>query len=157
MSTSSFQEIYDIEDGDVLADLAAETDKLRSELTKRWINNERFIAFYDKDRVGRISYDEFYDGLSQFGIAEQVDADKVFAFVDKEDTGFMCLDKLTEALKIKDKNDLTEATKDEEEDEELLAFPETLLVGLVAHNDLKVSSGGPMEVSIGKYPPHRLT
>ena len=124
MSTSSFQEIYDIEDGDVLADLAAETDKLRSELTKRWINNERFIAFHDKDRVGRISYDEFYDGLSQFGIAEQVDADKVFAFVDKEDTGFMCLDKLTEALKIKDKNDLTGATKDEEEDEELPAFPE---------------------------------
>lgn len=138
VSCSAFQEVYDIEDGDVLADLAAETDKLRTELTNRWINNERFIAFFDKDRAGRISYDEFFDGLSQFGLTEYVDADKVFAFVDNEDTGYMCLDKLTNTLKIKDKEALPRMAE-EDDDEELAAFPETLLVGLVAHNDLKPS------------------
>lgn len=141
-SCSAFQEVYDIEDGDVLADLTAETEKLRTELTSRWINNERFIAFFDKDRAGRISYDEFYDGLSQFGLTEYVDADKVFAFIDNEDTGYMCLDKLTDALKIKDKDNkgnLRSVAEDADDDEELADFPETLLVALVAHNDLKPS------------------
>ena len=153
MSTTAFQEVFDTEDDDVVAELIAETEKLRNELTNRWINNERFIAFFDKDRHGRISYDEFYDGLSQFGLTEVVDADKVFAFVDQKDTGYMDLDKLTQALRLsKSHSDQTKFETLQEEEEELPDFPETLLVALVAHNDMKVSLKFLTDVVVN-YPP----
>ena len=160
MSTSAFQEVFDTNDDDIVADLIAETDKLRTKLTSRWINNERFIAFFDKDRDGRITYDEFYDGLSQFGLTEVVNADKVFAFVDKKDTGYVDLDELTQALQLS-KNHTDQSKNDrgnEDHDEELPDFPETLLVALVAHNDPKVSFRFLTFILVVNYPPpHGLT
>lgn len=120
-----------------------EVVRLRNALRDKWINPERLLSFLDNDRNGNIDYDEFYDGLAQFGLTEIVDIDKIFAYMDRENKGSVPLEAMLEILKSKeDDEEESESKKDSEtskDDDEPMEFPDTLLVGLVAHNNLKSS------------------
>jgi len=117
-----------------------EVTKLRELLLERWINKERLIKFLDSGGDGMISYDSFYDGLSQLGLADSVSLRTVFLYVDTEKKGSVSVEALLEALKLKEnESDMKAEAQSEEEDVDLPDFPETLLVGLVAHNNLKPS------------------
>ena len=120
-------------------DMIEEVIKLRVALTERWVNNERLIAFLDSNRDGSIDYDEFYDGLSQFGLTDSINVEKVFAYIDKEKVGSIPAAALVDALRLKEE-DLPKGSSDHDDEDDLLPFPETLLVGLVAHNNMKVRS-----------------
>jgi Ca2+-binding EF-hand superfamily protein len=132
----------DLSDHHALLDAMQETAKLRVELTNRWINEERLVGYLDTNRDGKIDYDEFYDELSQFGITEVIDVDKVFAFVDKTKKGYVSIPEMLAALRLRD-GDVEETEgvqqEDDEDVEDFMAFPDTLLVALVAHNNMKVS------------------
>ena len=126
----------------VLASLT-EVVRLRNALRDKWINPERLLSFLDNDRNGNIDYDEFYDGLSQFGLTEIVNVDRIFAYMDREDKGSVPVEVMLEILKSEEDDDKeSESKKDgetSEDDNEPMEFPDTLLVGLVAHNNLKSS------------------
>lgn len=128
----------DKKDPNVLLDLMEEAVKLRVALASRWINNAQLVQFLDKDRNGSIDYEEFYDGLSQFGLTDDIDVDKVFALIDKDDSGEILMSDMIEALRLT-RADADDHTSSVKVDADLTPFPETLLVGLVAHNDLKPS------------------
>lgn len=132
----------DLSDHHALLDAMQETAKLRVELTNRWINEERLVGYLDTNRDGKIDYDEFYDELSQFGITEVIDVDKVFAFVDKTKKGYVSIPEMLAALRLRD-GDVEETEgvqqEDDEDVEDFMAFPDTLLVALVAHNNMKPS------------------
>lgn len=126
----------------VIASLT-EVVRLRNALRDRWIDAERLLSFLDNDRNGNIDYDEFYDGLSQFGLTEIVNVDKIFAYMDREGNGSVPAEVMLDILKSGGDDDKeSESKKDEtlEDDKnEPQEFPDTLLVGLVAHNNLKSS------------------
>ncbi len=71
----------DITDDRAIIAAINEAVKLRIALRDKWINGERLVAFIDKNRDGRVDYNEFYDGLSHFGITESLDVDLVFAYM----------------------------------------------------------------------------
>ena len=128
----------DLSNHNVLLNVMEETVKLRLQLTERWINSERLLSFLDANRDGKITYDEFYDGLSQFGLSETIDLDKVFSYMDNDQKGYVPIEDMLEALRLHEGDDMDESRSPL--DEGILPdFPETLLVGLVAHNNLKVS------------------
>ena len=77
----------DLDDHNVISACFTEVVKLRNALTDKWINVERLVSFLDHDCDGDVDYDEFYDELSQFGLTEIIDTDKVFAYMDKEQVG----------------------------------------------------------------------
>lgn len=138
----SAPENIDINDQDGVLACLTEVVKLRNILTDKWINPDRFVAFLDHNRDGEIHYDEFYDGLSQFGIVEDVDVDKVFSYMDKSHTGNVQLSTMLDVLLNSNSAEEEAANTPEEEDDDDEVeeeFPETLLVGLVAHNNLKSS------------------
>mmetsp|Transcript_8143 Transcript_8143/g.9392 ORF Transcript_8143/g.9392 Transcript_8143/m.9392 type:complete len:310 (-) Transcript_8143:314-1243(-) len=132
-----FWKELDMNDHNHLVDALHQLVTLRLALTDRWINQERFVAFMDHNREGTITYDQFYDGLSQFGLHEEIVVDSVFAYIDREKTGMVTSEALLTALQLGGQAD--EEESDDSSDDELEAFPETLLVGLVAHNNLKAS------------------
>lgn len=136
---------FDMSDHNILIDALEEVDRLRNALTDRWVDTQRIVSFLDIDRDGKISHDEFYDGLSQFGLSAEIDINKVFAYLDKDREGCVKSETLIESLAPKDED--KDEEQEEEEEEELEEFgaptpeeePESLLVGLVAHNNLKPS------------------
>jgi methylglyoxal synthase len=122
--------------------------KLRNLLTENWIDPERLVNLLNYNRDGTVSYDEFYDGMCQFGLVDEVDVDKVFSYMDQDQSGSVTRSALLESLRFGDCDDEDGAEKErsiekdtttsnEEIPSEL--FPETLLVALVAHNNMKSS------------------
>jgi len=133
-------------DEDKLRELAEETAKFRIELAEHWINNERLVKLLDLSADGYIDYDSFYDGVSQFGLTESVNVEKVFEFIDKKKEGKITSSQLLEAIKLRERDvkaveDHHGSAVDGDEfdpfSEDL--YPETLLVALVAHNEMKPS------------------
>jgi len=122
-----------------------EVIKLTNALTLKWISPERFATLLDLDNDGRIDYNEFYDGMSQFGFTEDVDVNACFKSFPQDADGKVVLADMAKMLKTplaESKTTVdpsvgiaTEAFEDEELDEDL----DTLLVGLVAHNNMKPS------------------
>ncbi len=118
---------------------------LRMELASRWINTKRLKTLLDINLDGKISFDEFYDGLSQFGITKQLNVKEIFNFLDKDGKGEIPVDELVKSMELtqcdvdKQKVELLGEEVSEEKIQDLGSFPETLLVALVAHNHMKVS------------------
>lgn len=133
-----FWKDIDVSDHNVLIGALQELIKLRNLLTDRWVNAERFVGFMDQDHDGNVSYDEFYDGLAQFGLNNDVDVGLIYAYIDTEKAGKVPTSKMLDALKLGSEKD-AEGNEESDDDLDLPPFPETLLVGLVAHNNLKAS------------------
>ena len=114
-----------------------EVIKLTNALTLKWISPERFTTLLDYDNDGRIDYNEFYNGMSQFGFTKDVDVNACFKCFPQDVDGKVVLADMAKMLK----NPLAESktTLDPVEDEELDEDLDTLLVGLVAHNNMKPS------------------
>mmetsp|Transcript_46443 Transcript_46443/g.112578 ORF Transcript_46443/g.112578 Transcript_46443/m.112578 type:complete len:553 (+) Transcript_46443:105-1763(+) len=115
-----------------------EIKKLRIAMCDKWIAGDRFVRFLDRDADGQVDYDEFYDFLHQFGIAQEtkLNVRQVFDIMDTHGQGSVPVDVLLEAFKIQD-SDFDE--KKEDGIETLPPFPSPFLVGLVAHNNMKPS------------------
>lgn len=118
--------------------MTAQTEiaKLRIALVDKWIDYKKLKVMLDVDRDGIVTYHEFYDIMSQFGFAHSVDLKKAFSHVDTNNIGVAAVEDLLQALKVKQ----TEIKPDRESQlREFPTFPETLLVALVAHNNMKPS------------------
>jgi methylglyoxal synthase len=113
-----------------------EVMKLRVALVEKWIDYKKLKLLFDVDRDGVITYDDFYDVISQFGFHTAVNLKFVFRHVDRNNLGVADLEDVLRILKVKEH----EIKPDRESIElELAPFPETLLVALVAHNNMKPS------------------
>ena len=184
-------------------DLLQETIKLKSKLIERWMNPKQFAKIvFDLDEhtfsstntstsssrthttidhqhhqpissSDGITYNQLYDGLSQFGLIDDIDVDKVFAFLDTKKTGWITKERLMEVMtssgmdeketsvgndkeeqeeeddgdnKIVYGIDLSTGTRILEETETFPTFPEPLLIGIISQNDLKVCFMCPLSI-----------
>ena len=111
---------------------------LRVVMADKWLAGDRFVRFLDRDSDGKVSYDEFYDFMNQFGLVQEarVDPARIFSILDVNGTGEINTHELLEALTPQ------ETDFDDEEPIEfqrLPPFPSPFLVALVAHNNMKPS------------------
>jgi len=113
--------------------------KLRIAMCDKWIAGDRFVRFLDRDADGQVDYDEFYDFLHQFGIAQEtrLNVREVFDVLDANGQGSIPIDVLLEALRVQD--DDFDDQGEEPQAGQLAPFPSPFLVGLVAHNNMKPS------------------
>mmetsp|Transcript_13497 Transcript_13497/g.15183 ORF Transcript_13497/g.15183 Transcript_13497/m.15183 type:complete len:387 (+) Transcript_13497:139-1299(+) len=113
-----------------------EVTKLRVAMIEKWIDHKKFEQLLDMDQDGLVEYNDFYDTLSQFGLTKTINLSKVWATVDKNSIGIVGVEHLREILEAKDEDIKQGGHRD---DAKLPAFPKTLLVALVAHNNMKPS------------------
>mmetsp|Transcript_3448 Transcript_3448/g.3474 ORF Transcript_3448/g.3474 Transcript_3448/m.3474 type:complete len:346 (-) Transcript_3448:214-1251(-) len=116
-----------------------ELRKLRAALRNKWIANERFVSYLDMTGDGYIDYEEFYDLTNQFGLQKAISCDDVFQVMDVFNDGDIplalfekCLEPPVETVDPQAKSALNTSSSSLEE-----PYPTDLLVGLVAHNNMK--------------------
>jgi len=113
-----------------------ELQKLRAALCAKWIANERFVRFVDMDGDGYMDYEEFYDLTHQFGLHSDINCDDVFRVMDVCNDAAVpialfekCLTPIVETQEVTVMNTSSDSIEEQ--------YPTDLMVGLVAHNNMK--------------------
>jgi len=111
-----------------------ELRKLRAALRNKWIANERFVSYLDMTGDGYIDYEEFYDLTNQFGLQKAISCDDVFQVMDVFNDGDIPLALFEKCLEPPVETVVPQAKHVREKEE---PYPTDLMVGLVAHNNMK--------------------
>lgn len=119
--------------------------KLSVDLASRWIPIERVLGFASSD--GRITYDAFYDFLAQSGLTHDHDAETIFNILDTDRKGYLDKDTVLKVWKDKESGPQwgefkrSIKTKGPGKSSVITRYKTegSLIVGLVAHNNMKPS------------------
>jgi methylglyoxal synthase len=112
---------------------------LAEALSANWLNPEKVISMMDITHSGIILYDDFFDSLNQFGLADKVDLEKVFNHLAKGEEGFKPAEILGELNKAMEVVTAFHTSIAKKEHRSSVVSRHGKMVALVAHNNMKPS------------------
>jgi len=106
---------------------------LRLEMINRWFPAERLVSFFYNEKPDMVNSNEFHDTLVDLNLAPKASPKEVFHLLDKEGSGEISINLLLESLRPH-ADDISIKKNDP-----VAPFEPSLLIGLVANIEMKVS------------------
>ena len=111
--------------------------KLKFALADKWIDCRNLGKLMDDNKDGFFSYDDFYDIMSQVGLVDEFDLDRIFSIIDEDGTGNASVKDFCGIMKLAEE-EIRQQWK-LQEDFEAPPFPGSFMIAIIADSNMKAS------------------